>query len=51
MKKGFDSELMHNEKHLKIEIKFYDGKINKMSNKIMVFLKKVVILIVDQWYQ
>ena len=27
-KKGFDSELVYNEKYIKTKIKFYEGKIN-----------------------
>ena len=50
MQKGFDSEpVFKTEKHLKIKIKLYDGKLNT-NFMITVFLKKVVTVFVYQYH-
>lgn len=50
MQKGFDSEpVFKTEKHLKIKIKLYDGKLNT-NFMITVFLKKVLTVFFYQYH-
>ena len=49
IKKGFDSEPVHNGKYLKTKIKSYEGKVNiNFHNDKMP--KKVLIEFVYEWY-
>ena len=49
IKNGFYNEPVYNANHLKTEIIFFEGKVNKIFIMIK-YQKKVLIVFVYQWY-